>query len=235
MKYLYHLKAEINQSIESSLEYHLKSTTTNETLNTTPAKLAYMLKLNDALGIPHSGTDGVVILREKIESIHPYVKAEHANITSVFGFGTNHTELWELAQTLALIKQMYKSWNRCELTTQADKHKKVMSITTKCHPSYTFGVPFIKEELPPFKLMLPIENDTEHMKSTLFDIIRDMKTKQFADELVDKEVRTSYAPLTFSNRLNTEHERNEDAHTRKLFAQNTKCANCKITSFFKIK
>jgi len=224
MKYLYHLKAEINQSVESSLEYHLKSTTTNETLNTTPVKLAYMLKLNEALGIPHSGTDGVVILREKIESIHPYIQAEHANITSVFGFGTNQTGKWELAQTLALIKQMYKSWNRCEFTIQTYTYKKVMSITTKCHPSYTFGVPFIKEDFQGCKLMLPIETDAEqpvhsvphrstkiiHQKSALFDILRDMKTKQAVDEsaipplITQCFVNKSYIPLTLSNRLNVE-------------------------------
>ena len=250
MKYLYNLKAEINQSVESSLEYHLKSITTNETLNTTPAKLAYMLKLNDALGIPHSGTDGVVILREKIESIHPYIKAEHAHITSVFGFGTNKTTMWELAQTLALIKQMYKSWNRCEFTIQTYTYKKVMSITTKCHPSYTFGVPFIKEEHIPFKLMLPIENDTEppvqselqrstkivHQKSALFDILRDMKTKQAAGEgITQYKLKPSYVPISFSNRLNIEqeHQNIEDDYTKRL-SKNTKSSTRKITDFFKI-
>jgi hypothetical protein len=50
-----------------------------------------------------------------------------------------------MIQAIALIKNIYKSWNCMSFTTQKDSHKKVVSLTTAANSAYCDAIPFVRE------------------------------------------------------------------------------------------
>ena len=124
MKYFKNLKSEINQSTDKGI----RGNATNETINTLPIRLSYILKLNELLGIPNSASFRFVIPREKIESTNEYLQNEYKSIIAAFQFGSKVTKLWDTSHSIDIIKQIYKSWFRCDFITEKDSNRRVTSL-----------------------------------------------------------------------------------------------------------
>ena len=149
--YYDNFKAEINDSLVSSLKSVIdKAVTTNETLSSKPVKLEFIRTINRKLGIPNTGTTlldkEVIIEREQLEKVTPYIQQEYDNILITFGLSKLKGDKFDVKQTISLISKIYYSWNRCDFESIKDKHKKVKALKLKPHPSYSLFTPFVKQQ-----------------------------------------------------------------------------------------
>ena len=223
MKYFRNLKAEINKSTDQGL----RGDATNETLNTLPIRLSYILKLNELLGIPNTGTTDIVIQRKTIESTNEYLQNEYKTIISAFQFGSKITKLWDTSHSIDLIKQIYKSWNRCEFVAQKDSHRKVLSITMfQCNYFLLFPfIPIIDENIVTPPSIVEVEETRTYLNENL-----QMYIENYTEEEEDKDMQRINCEDTkrkqeidVANRIAKEHK--DKKFKRKHHNQ------CLITSF----
>ena len=108
----------------------------------------------------------VVIKREQLKKLTQYIQEEYNNILPVFGFSKLKSETFDVKQTTAVLTKIYNSWNRCKLESVKDKHKKVIALTVKPHPSYLLFTPFVKQSRQEFQgcMIQIVEEDKVEIK-----------------------------------------------------------------------
>ena len=180
LQYFKNLKSEINKSVDNGI----RGDSTNETINTHPIRLSYILKLNDLLGIPNSAADVIYIPREKIESNNEFFEKEYKNIVSAFQFGSKITKLWDTSNSIKLIQQIYKSWFKfSKLETKKDIHNKVIAIV-KLQPLAERIIPFI-----PITEIILLPVSLMEVEETKYNLFIQSYNRDQANRRVDLEKR----------------------------------------------
>ena len=124
-KYLYNMKMEMNSNIQEQI---ILNTSNKDKCHNDTLKLSYILKINQALGIPHTNIDNINIKREQIENLNEYLKKEIVNINTIFNLTKKTTaKKWEFSQSFALIQAIYKNWNKY-LFIVSKKHERTHQI-----------------------------------------------------------------------------------------------------------